>query len=261
MNFVEEVERHQATLSALVPTQIFDLIERKIPSPSSLRAVVIGGGVMDKRLYERARALGWRVLPSYGMTECCSQVATASLESLEECLNFPALEPLAHVKIEVNSEQQIYVQSEALYSAYAWLDDCGIEWNYRNEEEGIWTSDQGTYSKEHGLVVFGRRGSIENISGELVSLQEINYQLQQSLRELNIEGEGVFLFVENPRLGHEVCLVLENSAFKIYHRLLQQLQQRLSPFERPKTLYFVEKMPIGTLGKIQLGQLRRNLRL
>ena len=42
-----------------------------------------GGGAVSDELYRDARALGWRVLPSYGMTECCSQVATALSDSPE----------------------------------------------------------------------------------------------------------------------------------------------------------------------------------
>ena len=66
------------TLASLVPAQVSDLVERRLPPPRHLRAVVVGGGALSDELYRAARDLGWPVLPSYGMTECCSQIATAS---------------------------------------------------------------------------------------------------------------------------------------------------------------------------------------
>ncbi|MEA2488547.1 MAG: o-succinylbenzoate---CoA ligase, partial [Acidobacteriota bacterium] len=65
------------TLSALVPAQVRDLLQGGLTPPSSLRAIVIGGGAMSQALYRDALTAGWPVLPSYGMTECCSQIATA----------------------------------------------------------------------------------------------------------------------------------------------------------------------------------------
>ena len=43
-----------------------------------------GGGALDPSLYKQARDLGWPLLPSYGLTECGSQVATASLSSASD---------------------------------------------------------------------------------------------------------------------------------------------------------------------------------
>jgi o-succinylbenzoate---CoA ligase len=68
------------TLASLVPAQVTDLVRDRVEAPPSLRAVVVGGGALSEELYAAARALGWPLLPSYGMTECCSQVATATPE-------------------------------------------------------------------------------------------------------------------------------------------------------------------------------------
>ena len=79
--FVFRAEDCGATLSALVPAQVHDLVAAGLPAPKRLRAVVVGGGALDNGLRERAQALGWPLLASYGLTEAASQVATARIEA------------------------------------------------------------------------------------------------------------------------------------------------------------------------------------
>ena len=94
--FYQYIQQVKGTLSALVPAQIYDLAALECPAPSSLRAVIVGGGALLPGLYERAVALGWPLLPSYGLTECGSQVATAALESWQQ--KEPSLQLLPHLK-------------------------------------------------------------------------------------------------------------------------------------------------------------------
>jgi O-succinylbenzoic acid--CoA ligase len=71
---VRKLKSRKVTLTSFVPTQVFDLVEKKLAAPKYLRAVVVGGGALDSSLYSRARELGWPLLPSYGLTECASHV-------------------------------------------------------------------------------------------------------------------------------------------------------------------------------------------
>lgn len=64
------------TLLSLVPTQVIDLVEGGVRAPNGLRSVVVGGGALKGDFGERAKVLGWLVLPSYGMTETSAQIAT-----------------------------------------------------------------------------------------------------------------------------------------------------------------------------------------
>ncbi|HEX6239393.1 MAG TPA: AMP-binding protein, partial [Polyangiales bacterium] len=69
-----------ATLLSLVPTQLEQLLELGTWSaPSSLRAVLVGGAAVSEATLERARARGLPVLPTYGMTETCSQICTRAV--------------------------------------------------------------------------------------------------------------------------------------------------------------------------------------
>ena len=81
--FVDACCAHGVTLSSLVPTQVFDLVEGEFTCPQGLRAVLVGGGHLDSSLEKRARELRWPILRTYGLTEAGSQVATQVGDELQ----------------------------------------------------------------------------------------------------------------------------------------------------------------------------------
>ena len=82
-SFVDFIKGRKITLSSLTPTQVYDLARERWECPPFVRAVAVGGGPLSGALYQSARKLHWPLLPSYGLTECCSQAATADISSLE----------------------------------------------------------------------------------------------------------------------------------------------------------------------------------
>ena len=103
--FYHYLVKVEGTLTALVPAQLHDLVVLGKRSPDSLRALIIGGGALLPHLYTQAVELGWPVLPSYGLTECASQVATASYQELQAMpcgqVQMPPLQLLSHMQVRV----------------------------------------------------------------------------------------------------------------------------------------------------------------
>ncbi len=70
------------TLVSLVSTTLTRLLDAGLRDPPRLRCALTGGGPVPAALVGRARAAGVPVVETYGLTECCSQAATAPLATL-----------------------------------------------------------------------------------------------------------------------------------------------------------------------------------
>lgn len=166
------VTRSRATLSALVPSQVHDLVAAGVPSPPSVRAIVVGGARMEPALYQAACALGWPCLPSYGLTETCSQVATATLSS-PLAPAYPATLPiLSHAEIRVADDQRLAIRTASLLTCCAEL--AGDEVRVWDPKRDGWleTDDVGRVN-DSGVEVFGRASESVKVLGEIVSLPRL----------------------------------------------------------------------------------------
>jgi len=208
----------QATLTSLVPTQVYDLVRLGQPAPPRLRAIVVGGGALDEQLYWQARELNFALLPSYGLTECCSQVATAELSSLgKEVGNksrgkrsdeaptgednndkynaskvqkiLPPLKLLSHVEVNVVGDQ-IAISSAALFTAR-------VDWKFKQGDrswaEVLWQAGEWYVTSDTGVVT--RHGDVVSV-GNVAATMPGQVYLQPTGRvdeQIKISGELISL--------------------------------------------------------------------
>jgi len=131
--FAQAIEMHRATLTSLVPAQIYDLVHAGRRCPTSMRVIFVGGGALSPSLYREALNLGWPLLPTYGMTETCSQVATAELATISNIRNGiytgpgrnlptenPPLKVLPHLEVRLNEDGRIVFKGKALLSGFVY---------------------------------------------------------------------------------------------------------------------------------------------
>jgi len=233
--FIALCEAEGVTLTALVPAQVRDL--RGLRVPATLRAIVVGGGALATELYEAARADGWPLLPSYGMTETASQVATATL-------NGPELVLLDHVEARTEGGR-IALRGESLLTGYA--TDNGFEDPKRNG----WfiTPDLGRI-EGRVLQVTGRAGDFVKIGGESVDLGRLDRILA------DIEPNAAIVVARDARLGHviHIAVVTDKSA-----RIVEAFNGRVLPFERIRAVHHVEEIPRTPLGKLRRSELAARL--
>ncbi len=246
--FIKSCEAEKGTLSALVPTQVYDCVQAGIKAPASLRAVVVGGGALNEAIYESAVCLGWPLLPSYGLTECSSQVATALLGSWMAG-HFPELPFLDHVETGFNPEGYLQIRSEALLTAYV-----GEEGVCDPKKEGWFSTEDRITLGERGVVNVSRGTGFVKIGGESVDLQ----RLQQIL-------EGVCIKQRTPiscaiaakpdlRKGSVIELLVEGTVDPL--ALVEQFNQQVLPFERICHVTHVKTLPRTALGKILIRACR-----
>jgi O-succinylbenzoic acid--CoA ligase len=233
--FVELCEAEGVTLTALVPAQVRDL--RGLRVPVALRAIVVGGGALAPDLYDAARAEGWPLLPSYGMTETASQVATATLDG-------PELVLLDHVEARTE-DGCISIRGDSLLTGYA------TEEGFEDPKRGGWflTPDLG---KVEGRVlkVTGREGDFVKIGGESVDLGRLDRILAQ------IEPNAAIVAARDARLGHVIHLAAMTAETTA---IVDAFNERVLPFERIRAVHRVGEIPRTALGKLRRSELAARL--
>lgn len=253
--FYKTLIEEKCTLSALVPTQVYDLVQKGYKAPPSLRAVVIGGGAFSEEMYQKARSLGWPVLPSYGMTETSSQIATASLESLNS-EEYPEMKLLSHAQARRNSEGYLEVSGSSLFTCYARLGN-GHQKTWKPLVNGWFiTEDQGEVLNSV-ISVQGRSQDYIKIGGEGTNLLRLRQILEACIDQVDasLQRELVLIDMESERLGREIHLVVQSDSLKISE--VQELySQKVLPFEKIRKVHTVEQIPRSDLGKVLWKQLR-----
>ncbi|HEU5077145.1 MAG TPA: class I adenylate-forming enzyme family protein [Polyangiaceae bacterium] len=228
------------SLLSMVPTQLEQLLELSgWRTPSSLRAVLVGGAAANEATLTRARARGLPVLPTYGMTETCSQICTRAVapESAEAGVG----RPLSGVELAI-VDGEIHVRGATLFSGY-WGDP-------EQYTPSTWfpTGDLGSVDDHGCLHVLGRLADRIISGGENVNPLEVERVLGPCVapRRLCIFGR------EDSLWGEQVALAIEGPADPaLIERVTQTAQDRLAGFKRPRLVAFVERLPELAPGKVQ----------
>ncbi len=244
-DFLRWIVKERVTLVSLIPTQLHDLVSVGAQSPVGVRAVIIGGSELDEELYLRARKLGWPVLPSYGMTEVGSQIATAPLSSLKGSV-YPMLKILDHVKTRQNAEGLLEVRSPSLMSGY---------WNIETQEfhlvekDSWYLTEDAVKIEDQNLLPLGRSSDFVKIKGEGFYLSQIENRIRTVAHV-----EGSLVAIKDPRDGVRLVWVVEQHLEKT-KASIAKWNLSAFPLERISEVRSIEKIPVGTLGKQQRQKL------
>jgi O-succinylbenzoic acid--CoA ligase len=249
--FYGELASQNVTLVSLVPTQLFDLIGLNLTAPPELRAVLLGGGRLEEDLYSRAIALGWPVLPSYGLTECASTVASARVPG------DPRLYALPHVSLRISDEGLIQVQSPSLLTGQLSFSKTGTA-TWSDPKQGGWftTEDHGTLGSDGELKILGRTSDFIKIGGEGVVVSRLENTFERVKLKLRLKTDAAIIAVADERLGAQIVMISEEAAStdvsedKNQKELVESYNAAVTPFERIRKVYQVDKVPRSALGKL-----------
>jgi O-succinylbenzoic acid--CoA ligase len=220
------------TVVSLVPTQLQRLLDAGATPGPALRRVLLGGGSMQAALLARARAAGFPVSPSYGLTQACSTVTVAEPGDLET-----AGRALPGVGVAVADDGEILV-SGATVSALG----------------SLRTGDLGRMDEHGRLVVTGRKGDVIVSGGENVSPAEV----EAVLVEHPGVAEAVVFARAHPLWGEAITalVVARHRASVTPGELRAHCLERLAAFKVPKAFELVDALPRTASGKIRRGELR-----
>lgn len=241
-------EQQHVTLTSMVPTQLYDIVEAGLRAPESVRAVIVGGGRLDDDLYQRAMAYGWPVVETYGMTESCSQIATSDIRER-------VMRVLPGWQTKVSASGQLSIKGESLLSAYVTcrVSDCSM---HDPKVNGWFETGDLVDVDGDRLMVKGRVDRCVKVLGELVNLDEVEGQLLRVAESLRVpvtsSGFSV-IALEDARKGSRLILCSEKSGDP--SALLQGHHAMCHPAERIDEVLVIEEIPRGPLGKVRYSTL------
>jgi O-succinylbenzoic acid--CoA ligase len=203
--------------------------------------------------------LGWPLLPSYGATECASQIATAAIGSLED-RRYPPLRLLSHVEAMTDGEGFLRIRSPALFTGYAVSSDPREPDSVAlidPREEGWWTTEDRGSVTDDVLRVEGRTSDFVKIGGESVRVPALEAVLEEVRVERSFAGDAALLPVPDDRLGHVIVLVHAGASDDEAAALQTAFNARVAPFERARRTHRLPRLPRTPLGKLKRDETLR----
>ena len=245
-----DIERLEPTIASMVPTMVHRLMGNNPGALASIGAVLVGGAALGLPLRERCVGAGVQLVPTYGLTEAGSQVATAArgMSKTSEGWVGTALDTMEvlivgfdHEPVRSGHTGLIAIEGPAVFNGY-----LGEEHRQRR----FVTSDLGRLDTEGSLYVEGRIDDVILSGGENVSLGRV----AEFIKGLDGVDDVCVVGVEDAEWGTvgAVMVVCDGGLESIE----AMVERNLRGFERPKRWLQRETIPRLTNGKHDLVAVR-----
>lgn len=253
--FVETCRREGVTLVSLVPTQVHDLVRNRLYAPPDLRVAIIGGGALPTELTAAARALGWPIFQTYGMTEAASQIATQSYAGRDLASDDLVLDVLPHWQVRTETDGRLVLRGASLANGYAFQSDKGI-WSWQPIGDELVTRDIISLSTCGGrqlLRFVGRESGFVKILGELIHIAPLQVRMDSLSLAHGIALPPVIVSVPEPRMGSRLLLVTECKAGA---DLLEPFNASTESLCQLSEVIQIPNIPRTSLGKVDATALQ-----
>jgi O-succinylbenzoic acid--CoA ligase len=239
--------------TSLVPTQCVDLLEASRDSNkwdfiSKLRGIFVGGAALQEKVLQAMLKKKWPVIPTYGMSECGSQVATSCIDDPERkliLLDIWEIEKIEQENVISGSSLASYVTGLGLLNSSFVLPDL-VELRRFSDQSGKQMTQ---------VIPRGRKADQIKVLGELVSLSDIETRLKENWCGTEQGGEKFLLTsFDHDRKGNEIVLVSEVSVrdevfYKDLFHAVDVWNSTALGFEKVSAIYRVAQFQRTELGK------------
>lgn len=237
---VRDLRARKVTHISLVPPMLARLIETGAQPPATLRYALVGGAALSAALFAQARARGWPVCPTYGMTEACSQAALWPNPGTAEWDEGAAGPPLPGVRIEVLAPDadgigRLRIATPARMAGYLGAPSAG-PW--------LETHDLGRVNHAGRLHIVGRADDVLVSAGVNVHPLEVENRLAAcpGIVEAGVTGLADAVW------GDIIAAIYEGEAPEA--AVEAWCRERLAAPQRPRRFLRVERLPRTSGGKL-----------
>jgi O-succinylbenzoic acid--CoA ligase len=239
--FSKWINQNQINLISLVPTQIFDLVQKEIMCPAIIHTVFVGASSLSADLKKKALDLDWPIIETYGMTETASMIAVKLAENLQVMPDVDVATENDKLKIKCDSLMTCSIKKIGSQVVLTTLDN---DWLQTEDRVEIKSVDGISY-----MLLLGRDSDFVKINGEGVSLSQLRTVLE--------ENEAfTLLALPNQRTGFEIAFVYESEVARDRAKLAAlAFNGKVRPFEVARKMFAVERIPRTDLGKVKFKNL------
>lgn len=222
--------------------------------PDHVRTVMVGGGPVSESLMNEARRRGFPILPTYGLTETSSQIATLS-PAAPDSKRYTAGVALPLADIDIRDDNgstvtsgtagRIHVRGPMVSSGY-WVAVGRVEMSL-DSDGWFATNDVGSIDEDGYLTVHGRRDNVITSGGEKMQAEEI----ENALMTHEAIARAIVVAAHDPDWQQRPVAIVElkegRSGYAEQFR--QYLVSLLPKHKIPDRFEVVDSLPILPSGK------------
>ncbi|NMP23389.1 o-succinylbenzoate--CoA ligase [Sulfobacillus sp. DSM 109850] len=250
--------RERISLLSVVPTMVHRLLELDGDAPPHLRLALLGGAPAAPALIERAHQRGYRVVPTYGMTETCSQIVTLEESEWPKRAGSSG-HPNLPVDVRIMKDNrplpagkvgEIWVRGPMVARGY-WNNPQATRTTFH--DGWLRTGDIGYLDPDGFLYVIDRLRDMIIRGGENIYPSEVEQHL---VGHPGVSDVAVF-GVQDEEWGQRVAVAVVVSDPALTPKDLRNfLSNRLASYKIPSIYYRVDAIPRNASGKILRATLR-----
>ncbi|WP_076122486.1 FadD3 family acyl-CoA ligase [Mycobacterium sp. IS-836] len=262
--------------ATMVPVQVFDidgvvnLIEREritmLPGPptlyhslltvddkgklASLRAGVTGAADIPVELVRRIHGeLPFQTLMTgYGLTEAGNVTLSRPGDSFEDVATTAGL-PCEEVEVRIAADGEVLVRGYGVMQGYLGEPDATAQ--AIDDDGWLHTGDLGTFSDTGRLRVVGRKKDMFIVGG----FNAYPAEIEGFLLEHPAVAQAAVIGVPDDRLGQVGMAFVVAKTTVSEDDLIAWCRERMAGFKAPRSIKFLEALPLNATGKVMKDQL------
>lgn len=244
-------------VASLVPTMLKRLINRSgFFVHQNFKAILLGGGPIDTDLIKKCRDRGIPLVPSYGMTETCAQIAANPI--LKPSGTYGPLKSVGTIfepnnieirdenneAVSINTTGEIWLKGPQIFDGYLDMKNN----DFFDEDGWFKTGDFGYLNANNQLFIDARRTDRIITGGENVS----PFEVESKLNELKEIKEAAVFGIADKQWGQKVVAVVvtSNNTSINTPAIKEGLKPKLADFKIPKEIIQVQELPRTRTEKI-----------
>jgi len=246
------VERERVTMLPGPPTLYHSLLEAAGGRDlSSLRTAVTGAADIPVELIRRVRGeLPFKsIMTGYGLTEAGTVTASRPGDSFEAIATTVGT-PCDGVEVRIADDGEVLVRGYSVMQGY--LDDPDATAEAIDSQGWLHTGDLGALDEAGRLKIIGRKKDMFIVGG----FNAYPAEIEGFLLEHPAVAQAAVIGVPDERLGQVGKAFVVAKSPVTADELIAWSRERMAGFKVPRSVDFLDALPLNATGKVMKDQLR-----